>query len=45
MNTYITPELVSKGSITSLTQGSFEGQTDPDVITRVLPVGSVGFAL
>jgi hypothetical protein len=45
MKTYITPTLVAKGDVITLTQGLISGDTDPGAQTRKNPVGSVGFEL
>jgi hypothetical protein len=43
--TYRAPELVAKGAIVELTRGIGVGTTDPDELTRMVPVGTVGFGL
>jgi hypothetical protein len=45
MKTYITPALVAKGSVVSLTQGLIVGYTDPGEVTMAASIGSVGFGL
>ena len=45
MKTYRTPTLVAMGDVVALTQGPVPGMTDPDGVTHVLAVGSVGFGL
>jgi hypothetical protein len=45
MKTYITPTLVAKGDVVTLTQGQIRGDTDPNHVTKQLAVGSVGFGL
>jgi hypothetical protein len=45
MKTYIAPALVAKGSVVALTQGQIVGTTDPDKITIMVSVGSVGFGV
>jgi hypothetical protein len=45
MKTYEAPRLVAKGDVTDLTQGMFDGSTDPNGITNLKPTGSVGFGL
>jgi hypothetical protein len=45
MKTYITPTLVAKGDLVTLTQGTIVGTTDPNHITLKVAPGSVGFGL
>ena len=42
---FLRTSLVAKGSVVALTQGQIEGRTDPNLETRVMPVGSIGFGL
>lgn len=45
MKTYEAPKLVARGDVTELTQGMFDGNSDPNGITNLTPTGSVGFGL
>jgi hypothetical protein len=45
MKAYITPALVAKGGVVTLTQGGRIGVTDPDEVGMFAPIGSVGFSL
>jgi hypothetical protein len=45
MKIYETPAFVARGDVVRLTQGLIEGRTDPDLQTKAMPTGSVGFGL
>ena len=45
MKSYRTPTLVAKGDVVALTQGMFDGRTDPNEVTAKSPAGSIGFGL
>lgn len=45
MKTYAAPKLIARGPVVELTRGSDIDVTDPDMVTKKQPLGSVGFNL